>query len=477
MNHRRDFLKKGAAALGFAQAGAALPPAPTRPNILMVLSDDHSVPFVGCYGTQIQTPNLDRFASQGMRFDRAYVTCPQCMPSRASIFAGRSPIGMQMTRFSAPLPMDVRTFPEMLRAHGYFTGVAGRTYHMDGPERGMYPEVYGRMGLKTFPKRFDYVRTARGQQEYLPQLNEFLDLVPRSKPFYLQLCSGDPHRAYDKHAIPRPHDPAALKLPPHFPDTRLVREDLARYYDEVGRFDTFFGNVLKTIEKRGLADDTLVVFMGDNGGALLRGKGTLYELGINVPLIVRWPGRVKSGSSTRELISGEDMAPTFLEAAGLGPPEEMTGRSFLKLLRGESYRGRDHVFAQRSAHGRALPRSSANFDLGRAIVTRRHKLIYNALWQLPYDPVDFGGQPFWKELQKMNREGRLSPEMSRIYFSPKRPIFEIYDLENDPAELRNLAGRKETASIEHTLKMALSEWMIRERDYLPIPFPGAADGE
>src|SRR5438067_10876721 len=113
--------------------GVAAEP-PSRPNVLLVLSDDQSVPHVGCYGNaDIKTPNLDRFAAEGMRFDRAYVTCPQCVPSRASIFSGRSPVAIGMTRFSAPLPAEVKIFPELLRAQGYYAGVAGRTYHLDGP--------------------------------------------------------------------------------------------------------------------------------------------------------------------------------------------------------------------------------------------------------------------------------------------------------------------------------------------------------
>src|SRR3954452_434298 len=136
---------------------AAAAPAADRPNILLVLSDDHSVPHVGCYGNpDIKTPNLDRFAAGGVRFDRAYVTCPQCVPSRASIMTGRSPVAVQMTRFSAPLAAEVPVFPELLRAAGYFAGVAGRTYHLDGPAGNrLSPEakrVFDEHGLATFPK-------------------------------------------------------------------------------------------------------------------------------------------------------------------------------------------------------------------------------------------------------------------------------------------------------------------------------------
>jgi arylsulfatase A-like enzyme len=466
MAHRisRRALLASSASLAAAQTSGA------RPNILLVLSDDHSVPHVGCYNNpDIKTPHLDRFAAEGMRFDRAYVACPQCVPSRASIMTGRSPVAIQMTRFSAPLAADVRTYPEALRAQGYYTGVGGRTYHLDGAERAAISRaVFDKYNLRTFKNRLDYVKSGPRPQ-ILPQLNEFLDQVPKGRPFFMQLCSNDPHRPLDRNAIPQPHDPSKLKLPAHYPDTRLVREDFARYYDEIARFDSDFGRILKVLDERGLAQNTLVAFMGDNGASQLRGKGTLYEFGVNVPLLIRWPGRIKPGGSTKELVSGEDLAPTFLEAAGVAPPKEMTGRSFLKLLRGESYTGRKYVFAERGAHGSSLPGSSSAFDLGRVVIGPRYKLIYNAIPSIPYDPVDFRGDAFWKELAEMNAAGKLSADHSRVYFSPTRPLFELYDLERDPREFENLAGRKEAAAIEKELKEALQEWMILERDFLPLP--------
>src|SRR5215218_394872 len=210
-----------------------------RPNVLVVLTDDHSVPHVGCYGnSEIRTPNLDRFAAQGMRLDRAYVTCPQCVPSRSSIMSGRSPVDTQMTRFSAPLPAQVKVFPELLRPSGYFADVAGRTYHLGGSRQSAETaEIFARHKLKTFPDRLDFVKTGGNNTVMLAQFREFLDKVPAGKPFVLQLCSSDPHRPLDRNAIPTPHDPATLTLPPHYPDTPGVRADFARYYDEIARFD------------------------------------------------------------------------------------------------------------------------------------------------------------------------------------------------------------------------------------------------
>lgn len=441
-----------------------------RPNVLLVLSDDHSAPHVGAYGNpDIKTPNLDVFARQGMRFNRAYVAAPQCVPSRAALMTGRSPVAIQMTRFSAPLAEEYKVWLEVLRTQGWFTGVAGRTYHLDGSA--LPPEsqaVFDKHELKTFQRRLDYAKAGNARAQY----REFLDAVPKGKPFALQLSSSDPHRPLDANAIPKPHDPTMIKLPAHYPDTPGVRADFARYYDEIARFDAFFGDVLAELEQRGLADNTLVVFMGDNGASQFRGKGTLYEFGVNVPLLVRWPGHVKPGAVTNDLISGEDLAPTFLEACGQQPLREMTGRSFLKLLRGDAeYAARQFVFAERGAHGSGLPNGAAPFDLGRVVVGPRYKLIYNALWQLPYQPVDFNQDAFWKELQQMHQDGKLSPDMSRLYFSPTRPMFELFDLQVDPGEFKNLIDSPEYGAIARELKAVMQEWMILQRDFLPLPVP------
>lgn len=445
-------------------------------NVLLILSDDHSAPHVGAYGNpDIKTPNLDAFAAQGMRFDRAYVTCPQCVPSRASIMTGRSPVAIGMTRFSAPLPREIKTYAEAMRAAGWYTGVAGRTYHMEGAATS--PEsraVFEKYKLTTFRDRLDYVATAGENSLSFGQFKEFLDRKPADKPFVLQLCSNDPHRPLTTQG-PVKHDPAKLKLPAHYPDTPAVREDFAAYYDEIAHFDVFFGEVMAELQKRGLADNTIVAFMGDNGASQFRGKGTLYEFGIHVPLIVRWPGSVKPGTSSAELISGEDLAPTFLEAAGLPVPPEMTGKSFVKLLRGEASESRKYVFSERGSHASGPPGNSAAFDLSRVVVSKTHKLVYNTLSHLPYWPVDFAGQAFWKEIVQQHEAGKLEARLDRLYFASPRPLFELFDLRDDPNEFTNLYGKPEAAAVQRELLAAMQEWMILEHDYLPLPITATAE--
>jgi arylsulfatase A-like enzyme len=456
---------------------APLTRAEEKPNVLLILSDDQSWAHLGCYdNADIKTPNIDAFAKEGMRFDRYYVGTPQCVPSRATLMTGRSAIAVQNTRFSAPLAAEYRTYMETLKEKGgYYTGVAGRTYHLDGVATvPVSKKVFDQYGLQTFAKRLDFVKTAGQRDAIHKQFKEFLDAVPKGKPFALQLCFSDPHRPYTPDGAPEPRDPSKLKLPAFYPDTKLVREDFAAYYDEINRFDADVGTVLAELKKRGLADSTLVVLSADNGAAQFRGKGTLYEFGIHCPLIARWPGKVKAGTTSAELISGEDLAPTFLAAAGADIPKEISGKSLLPLLRGEKHMPREYVFAQRGAHGSGLPTNSAAFDLGRCVVSKRYKLIYNALWQIPYHPVDFAGGAMWKELEQMNKDGKLSPQLSKMYFSSTRPMFELYDLEADPNELKNLAGTKALADVEKQLKTELHEWMILQRDFVPLPVPPPA---
>lgn len=454
-------------------AASSLHAQQSRPNILFVLTDDHSARFLGVHDPHLRTPNLDRFAAEGMRFDRAYVSAPQCVPSRASLMTGRSPVDVDMTRFGAPLKEEVPAVPELLSRHsGYYTGTVGRSYHLDSSGR-LAPEVaelFEKHRLLTFRNRLDFVEG--GPDAEVPALvAKFLDRVPAGRPFFLWANFSDPHRVLDENAIPEPHDPRQVTLPPYFPDTRLIREDLARYYDEVSRVDGRFGEILEILERRGLAENTLVVFMGDNGGALLRGKGALYEMGVRVPLLARWPGVTRPGTVSAALVSGEDIAATFWEVGGAPIPDKVTGKSLVPVLSGSADRHHDYVFSARGPHGYGLPsaRSTAPFDLGRTVVGPRYKLIYNALLNVPYAPIDFAGDETWREIVTMNEQGALSPDLARIYFELPRPLFELYDLQEDPHEMTNLAGRPELAEVEERLKYALTEQMILNWDYLPLP--------
>jgi arylsulfatase A-like enzyme len=445
-----------------------------KPNILLLLSDDHSYPFVSAYGDpNVRTPTLDRIASEGMRFHRFFTGAPQCVPSRACLMTGRSAVAANMTRFSAPLPRDQITFPEILRDQGgYFTGVCGRSFHLDGSSK-IGPAVARMLqqhGLKTFADRVDFLNTC-SDNDVAEQFGRFLDQKPAEKPFFMWANFSDPHHPWNAPQEFRP-DPASLVLPAHLPDLPGVRQQLADYCAEVNRLDHTIARVIDLLTERGMIDRTLIVFCGDNGMAMPHGKGSLYDPGSNVPFLVRWPGVVRSDGESNELLSGEDLAPTLLAAAGIAPIAKMSGLSFLPLLKGDPYEGRSYVFVERGPHGSApvtVNMTSSGYDLGRAVRSDRYKFIYNCTPWIPYSPVDSAGGAGWKEMQAASAEGKLATGLTSTYFTTPRPVYELYDLESDPSELNNLVGQADVAEIERQLREALAEKMILDGDYLPLP--------
>ena len=449
-----------------------------KPNILLILSDDHSVPHVGCYGNADFlkyniTPNLDAFAQQGMRFDRAYTAAPQCAPSRISIFASQSPVKLGVTRFAQPARADVPFFTDILRENGYWVGLDGRHQHLDGRNReaAHVDEVLVREGMRNLDTRFDhFVRAARTRGEDLEKVDQMvasaLDSVPEGKPFFLYFGFNQPHRRFgpEHEGI----DPSALSLPPDWPDTPEVRLDYARYIDDVRELDYGFGKIMDWLEAQQLKENTLVVFMGDNGEALLRGKGTLLDRGTHVPLIIRWPGMAQPGSESDLLISGIDLAPTLLQAAGVSVSEQMDGMSFLPELLGRSMEGRGYVYAERGWHWGPITRTDG-LDFTRSVTSHRYRLIYNVLPGRSYTPVDMPGSEAWISIHASLAGGKLSELHERLYFQNPRPILELYDLDKDPYELENLAENQAYAEIVDQLRKRLEAWMISQHDYLPLP--------
>ncbi len=445
-----------------------------RPNILFVLSDDHSYPYLHCYGaTEMKTPNLDRLAAEGIKFHRMFTTAPQCVPSRASIMTGRSPVACRITRFSSPLPREEITFPEILRKEGgYFVGVLGRTYHLDGSGRGpdVSDRVFDEHHLCTFTERFDYV-DASNQEAVPSRMKAFFDLRPKEKPYFLWVNFNDPHHPWNTGE--NPPDPSKVRVPGYLPDLPGVRGDLSRYEGEIEHADGDFQKVLDIVKARAGLENTLVIFMGDNGMAFPSGKGSLHDPGLNVPLLAWWPGVIKPGGESRALVSGEDIAPTCLEAAGLKVPERISGVSFLPALRGGAFPSeRKYIFGERGPHGGATfdERTKANsVDYSRCVRSGRYKLIYNVTPNLVYAPVDSTGDPGWQEMVKAHEAKNLATEFEALYFTSPRPVYELYDLDSDPNELINIYGRKELADVTQELKETLQRKMILDFDYLPLP--------
>lgn len=439
---RRSLFRSAAAAPAAARAAA------DAPNFVFLLSDDHSWSDLGCYGnTAVRTPHLDRMAREGMRFNHCYVAAPQCSPNRSAIFTGCTPHTTATSRLHTPMPEWEPTFLEPLKERGYFTG-AFRKVHQGA----------------AFDRRWDFYGGRNVPFE------KFFDALPAGRPFWLQLGFTDPHRPYRPGAFNPPHDPRSVRVPPFLPDLPEVRRDLAHYYDSIARMDAECGQLFDLLRSRGLDRNTLVVFTGDNGMPFPRAKGGCYDPGIRVPLLAWWPGRIAAGALRDELISHVDLAPTWLEAAGIATPRKMQGRSFLPLLTGGAYQPRTEVCSERNWHD--------NFDPIRSVRTARYKLIFNAAPHFPYRPAwDLADSPTWAAMLRALRRGALRPEHAAL-FDPSRPMLELYDVREDPNEFRNLAGDPAHQDALQEMKHRLSEWMHATYDYLPPAFatPGKPGG-
>ena len=362
--------------LGVMFASATAAEGPKRPNVVLIIADDMAWDDCGAFGNpKVRTPNIDRLAREGMRFDRAFVTASSCSPSRSSLITGRYPHNTDAEELHWPLPPEQVTFVEKLKASGYWTAAAGK-WHLGNAVKDRFDLVREAEpgGLPTGGREGrqgpdDRRGLGGGPERLRPVGARPAGPAPKDKPFFLWLASLDPHRDYQPGAIPEPHRPEDVVVPPYLPDVPEVRKDLALYYDEIGRLDHYVGEVLAELDRQGVAGDTLVLFLSDNGRPFPRCKTTLYDSGIRTPLIARWPGHVEPGSRCGSLVSTIDIAPTVLRLAGIEPGPTFQGKDLSPLFKDPTAKVRDLIFAERNWHDYAAH--------GRAARSERFKYIRN----------------------------------------------------------------------------------------------------
>ncbi len=436
-----------------------------RPNVVLIIADDMARDDCGAYGSpKVRTPHIDRLAREGMRFDRAFVTASSCSPSRSSILAGRYPHNTGAEELHWPLPPEQVTFVEKLKASGYWTAAAGK-WHLGDAVKGRFDVV-----REANPAGFQLATgtdakarmTARGSGAAQAGCDQWIAVLrdrPRDKPFFLWLASLDPHRDYQPQTIPEPHRPEDAVVPPDLPDVPEVRKDLALYYDEIARLDHYVGEVLAELDRQGVAGDTLVLFLSDNGRPFPRCKTTLYDSGIMTPFLVRWPGRIRPGSRCGRLVSTIDIAPTVLRLAGIEPGPTFQGKDVSPLFTDPAAKVRDLIFAERNWHDYAAH--------GRAARSERFKYIRNDDSDRPLTPpADAVRSPTFQAMRRLRDAGELTPELRACFVSP-RPAEELYDLDADPHELVNLVGDPRFAQMLTDMRRALSEWERETADIRP----------
>jgi N-sulfoglucosamine sulfohydrolase len=455
---RRDFLKGislGTASLtlaGYVSASEFFQ-AKDRPNILWILSEDIS-PDLSCYDTPaVRTPNLDRLAGQGVRYTNAFTTAPVCSASRSAMITGmyQTSVGIHHHRSHRDdgytLPAPVRMITEYFREAGYFTANV----------KTAAPGVRG-SGKTDFNFKFknafdgsDWNQRKAGQ------------------PFFAQLSINVTHRGGHwkglRQKLKNPVDPAKVKLPPYYPDHPVARDDWATYLDSIQMMDGYIGKILKRLDDEGIADNTVVIFIGDHGRCHVRGKQWLYDGGIHIPLIIRWPGKLKAGQVCDDLVSAIDISATVLKIAGIEPPKYMEGRVFL----GPGAKKRDYIIAARD-------RCDETIDRIRCVRTKRYKYIRNFMPERPYTQINRykeSSYPMLPLMRKLYSEGKLTP-VQALFMAPRKPDEELYDLQHDPYEINNLANSKKHQETLKKMRGILDKWIKDTGDKGQFPEPESA---
>lgn len=405
-----------------------------RPNIVLIIADDISQDF-GAYGVPIETPHFDTLAEGGVMFRNAYVAASSCSPSRASLITGRYPHNHGAPELHMPLPEGQFAFPSALRGAGYYTVAAGK-WHL-----GPHPvAAFDKVNDIPYPDDFT------GALTWIPELRA----RPRDRPFFFWLAAFDAHRPWEPITTVPATDPATVVLPVGLPDTPAIRQDYANYVDEVRRFDQLIGDVVAELKRQGVYDNTLIVVTSDNGRPFARSKTTLYDGGMLTPLVFHWPdGNLPAGVVSDSLISLIDIAPTFLDIAGLEIPASVQGISMVPALRNPEATPREIVFGEQNWHTQRFA--------GRMV--RRGRYVYirdftpNAFSFIMVESQNATNA----ELLRLREAGALSPLQAEP-FSVDRPEELLFDVVADPDQTNNLAGSAEHAVVLAGLRDLLGTW-------------------
>ena len=454
--------------------------AAARPNIVMIVSDDHGRGDLGCYGNDVvRTPHLDALAADGTRFTHAFCTTASCSPSRSVILTGQhnhrnGMYGLQHDDHKFQSYDQLKSLPVLLAAGGYRTARIGK-FHV-APE-----SVYAFQTVLSAGAANDPATIGRSPVEMAEQSRGVIE-ARDERPFFLYYASDDPHRAnavlpdgrptFD--TFPKPNRfgnrdagypgvtpvtfrPEDIPVPSYLPDTPACRAELAEYYQAIARLDQGVGRLIEILKAAGKYETTLILYLSDNGAAFPGAKTTLYEPGMRLPLLVRAPGRAKPGAIQSAMVTWADLAPTLLDMVGIKVPAgTMDGRSFRAGLDGGRLRGWDEVFASHSFHEITM------YYPMRVVRTRRHKLIWNVASGLVYpSALDLIKSPSWISVTSTGGT-KFGARTVEAYL--RRPAFELYDLERDPDEVVNLADDPAHRRLQAELLEKLKAFQAATRD-------------
>ncbi len=451
----------GAASMLAVNANAGQ--AKKRPNILWISTEDMS-PHLGCYGDKLAiTPNIDRLAAQGVRYNNVFTTAAISAPVRAGIITGmyQTSIGCMHMRttsyrrsvdnpveFTAVPPHYVKAFTEYLRTAGYYCTNNSKTdyqFSKDPVPASIWDECS---------------RTAH-----------YKNRSDKDQPFFAVFNWIGTHESQNWDLSDVKTDPSKVTVPPYYPDNEIIRLNIAKMYDNIARLDSVVGVMLSELEEEGELDNTIIFFWGDHGDGLPRAKRWLYDSGLNIPLIIKWPDNSNAGTVSDRLISSIDFGPTVLSLAGVTVPSHMQGIPFLGDQSGTP---RDAIFAARD-------RVDESYDMIRCVRTKNFLYIRNyypnepfPIW-VPY----LTNMPIYKEMLRLDAEEQLSGPM-KSWMAYNRPSEELYDVVADPYQINNLIQNDGYRTLAENMRQKLDDWTVgtgdmghmNEPEMISIMWPG-----
>ncbi|HPE76804.1 MAG TPA: sulfatase [Draconibacterium sp.] len=416
-----------------------------KPNIILFIADDVSWDDLGCYGNRdVKTPNIDKLASQGIRFDNFFLTASSCSPSRNSIITGRYPHNTGACELHTEPPLEMVSFPEILRQNGYYTAQSGK-FHM------------GKYAMRGFDETSEGKEIGDGGEELWL---ETIKNRPKEKPFFFWFAALDAHRPWGINPFSGTHDSTQITPPDYLVNGQKTKTDLSHYYDEIARFDNYIGLIAEELKRQNELENTLILIMADNGRPFPHSKTRVNDRGMKTPFIAFWPDGI--GTERRVcngLVSAIDIAPAILELAGTKIPESIQGVSFAKLLKNPENSFRSYVFAEHNWHDYEAHE--------RMVRTNEFLFILNSRPQFTnLGPADAVGSPSFADLTELKNEGKLSKEQAEIFIEP-RPTEELYFNVNDKNQFKNFAFQEKYKEKQNELKLILLEWMNETGDNIP----------
>ncbi|MGC1243693.1 MAG: sulfatase [Chryseosolibacter sp.] len=429
---------------------------PGRPNIVIFVGDDLDADDIGPYGNKVvRTPNLDRLAKESLLFTRTFAGSPTCSPSRSTLFTGLLPFRHGAHGNHSGVREDVRSLAHYLQPLGYRVVIAGKLHV--GPEN-VFP--FGRISGTNVPEPGFEKKPGLNFDLNMDPVDTWLSEKGNEQPFLLIVTDHSPHVIWPERST---YHPADVEIPSKHIDTEDTRVSRARYYEDITKMDSNVGKLLHSLEEHALSENTVFVFTADQGPQWPFAKWSLYDDGLQVPMLVRWPGQVKANSRTDVLVSLADVLPTFVEIAGGEAPGQIDGQSFLKVLTGEKNNHRKEVFASHTGDG-MMNRSPA-----RMLRSGRYKYILNLAPENTYHThIDHakdhdGGREYWDSWVERSKTDKHAAAVLQRYHH--RPAEEFYDLEADPDETNNLANDNTYAQLIAGYRTRLAAWRQGQGDF------------